>query len=235
MAIARIYVPKKSPETCEIDYENHVWDYVLQNDSIRKNKDVKLLYMTQRLQEEDISLILDIKDMNAFAIFITKHITPLKYVKGIWLFNLICPRFFQTPIDTPLDFKRYTLTIAAKPQEYANIYDKISNFQPSKDAILTYLAYTFQAIEQDILLSIIARDLSAVEKFSNSYVKPIKGIRNFKITCIFRTKRLVSHDEWEEYIKSYITYISKPGKKVEKAQEIVPWELTKLTDKFVCC
>ena len=232
MAIARIYVPKKSPETGEVNYVNHVWDHVLQNDSIRKNKDVKLLYMTQRLLEEDTSLIVDINDMNAFADFVTKHIAPLKYVKGIWLFNLICPRFFLLPRCTPLIYKRFTLTIAAKPQEYANIYDKILKIQPSEDAIITYLAYTFQAPGQDMLISVVARDLNAVEKLFNSRVKTIKGVRDVKITCISRTKRLVSHDEWEEYIKSYITYIPKPVMKVEKAQEIVPWELT---DKFVCC
>jgi DNA-binding Lrp family transcriptional regulator len=231
MAIARICVRKKNPKVVDVDYKNYMWDYVNKNHSSWKDTDVTLLYMTQRSNQEDTSLIVDIKDTNAFGEFITKYIAPLQHVNGVWLFNLIQPKFFPIPKGTPQDFQRYTVTITAKPKDYARIYKTISVLEPTKDVIVTYIAHTFQAFGQDILVSLVGRDRDTIEKFVMEQIVPIDGIRETKTTRITRTKRLASYNVWKGYIKSCN---GQPYKSGHESEEFEIWE-DGYTDDFVCC
>lgn len=233
MAIARIYISPKFLEEKGIQCDTYIWDYVVKNYPSWKDNNVEVLYLTQRCDERDTSLIVDIKDSNAFGDFVIKHIAPLEHIDGIWLFNLIRPRFFLIPEGTPHNYQRHTVTIDADPQEYANIYETISKIQPTEDVIITYIAYTFQAERQDILISVIGRDSDAIEKFVSRHIKTLKGIRGLETTFITRTKRLVSSDEWREYIKSHMGFFPK-SKEVKKglSKDIEPWDYSIST---ICC
>jgi DNA-binding Lrp family transcriptional regulator len=205
---------------------------MLKNCPSWKETDVKLLYLTQRSHENEISVILDIKNTDALGDFITRHLSTLDNIKGVRIFNLIRPRFFPIPKDTSMDYKRFAIAIKADPKEYANIYHSIMELEPEENAIVTYIAYTFEAISQDILVSIIARDFNAVNNFVKNRIEVIKGVRDTTIEHITKTKRLIAHDKWEKYIEPYKAPICYVDKEFEKAIDFLPWEFT---DKFVGC
>jgi hypothetical protein len=233
MAIARIYTPQTTEGSEEGDYRNFLWDYILDNYQGWKDIKVKLLYMTQQAEEEETSLIVDIQDTNAFGDFVTKYIAPIKHVKGIWLFDLINPTFFPIPEGTPRDIQRFMVTITADPQEYANIYKTISEYQPTENVVVTYIAFIFQSYGKDILISIVAKDYDSLEEFSNTFIKSINGVQDVSVMDISKTQKLVSREEWREYLKPFSSCAkARSKKKKDDDKKIIPWEYN---EKFVCC
>ena len=232
MAIARIRLSYERSGKNIKDIENEIWDFMLENCPTWKETDVKLLYMTQRSHDNEIGLILDIKNTDALGDFITKHISSLENIKGVRIFNLIRPRFFPLSKDIKMNYKRFAIAIKSDPKEYAGIYHSIMDLEPEKNAIVTYIAYTFEAISQDIMVSVIARDFNAVNNYVKNRIETIKGVRDTSIEQITKTKRLISHEKWEKYIEPYKAPICHAVRDFEKTLDFLPWEFT---DKFVGC
>ena len=233
MAIARIYFFEKKSQEEQLQCDYKIWNYIIDNHRDWMKKDVKLLYLTQRCDSGDTSLIVDIKDSHSFADFVIKYISPLEDLKGIWLVNLIRPKFFPIPQDTPKDCQRYTATIRVESREYLNVYDLISKITPKEGAMITYIAFTFQAVGQDILLSILAKDDSVKDKFINHHIKTITGIQDVQSTEVTKTKRLIPLNEWRDYIKSYTDYdFNSENNTTIDPKDIVPWDFS---DSIICC
>lgn len=233
MAIARIYFFEKKSQEEQLQCDYKIWNYIIDNHKDWVKTDVKLLYLTQRCDSGDTSLIVDIKDSHSFADFIIKYISPMEDLKGIWLLNLIRPKFFPIPHGTPTDFQRYATTIRVESREYLNVYDQILKITPKEDAMITYIAFTFQAIGQDILMSILAKDDSVKDRFITDHIKTIKGVQDVQSTEVTKTKRLIPLDEWREFIKSYTDYNFDSDDKLRiDPKEIVPWDFS---DSIICC
>ncbi|UCH90225.1 MAG: Lrp/AsnC family transcriptional regulator [Thermoplasmata archaeon] len=223
MAIARFLVPNNNSN----GENNKLWDYVLENHFKWKNTGVNLLYMSQQKENNEVSLILDFNNSNAFGGFIAEYISPLKYVKSVWLFNLIQPRFFAIPKGTPMDYKRYVLTLTAKPEEYSNIYKKISELQETENLIITYFAYIFQGFEKDIHISVVAKDRASVDDYVNKNIQNMQGVTKIETLFINKTIKLVSNEDWKEFIRINSDHLAKTDD-----SDLEPYEYT---EKFVCC
>lgn len=232
MAIARIFAPSKL-EKPDLNVDDYIWDHIMENYSRWIDEDVKLLYMAQQSSDSETSLIVDIKNKNAFSEFVNKHISNLDHVEGITLFDLISPQFYPVPNGTPLDFQRYVAIISAEPKEYSNIFRRINEIGPEKDSIITYVAYIFHSVGKDMIVSIVARKVDSVKDFIDRNIKTLNGVNDVDLTLVDRTIKLVSRDEWTEYVKPYTSKkIRKGFEGVDKDQKIIPWEYN---EKFVCC
>lgn len=224
MKIIRLRIECEQDQSNMIVFkENSVWEQMIEHSADWKNTKVKPLYLTQRQvpNYDEISLILDVQDLDDLADFMLEHITPIECIKDIWVVNFMKPRFFAVPKGTSTGIKRFTITINADPTKYAAIYDFISKIKPSKSVIITYLGYTLHEYGDDIMLSVLAQGKSTVEKFIEKYIAPLDCVNSTKIMRIIRTKRLTTVKEWKDF--------SSPFSEIEKDVEI--FDLDKLFDE----
>lgn len=182
---------------------DHVWDHVMENHKNWRTKDVKLLYMTRRHLQNDTSLIIDSSDPDALADFLTKHIAPIKHVRGIRVLNMAKMRFFKVPLARPHDFNRFTVTIDAMPQRIEKIFETVSALEPGRDVMINYIAQTFESFTSSIMVSVLARSMEHMESFVEDFIKPIDGVMDCEIIGISKTTRLVTPEEWQESVGPY--------------------------------
>ena len=202
--LVRIYVPptihdSKRHSTTHV-VPDFVWNYVAENHKNWHIDGVKLLYMTHRHLQDDTSLIIDTKNSDLLADFLTGHIASLENVRGIHVINLAKMRFFRPPEESLDDFSRFTIAIDVMPQNMNDLYEEISALKPGKDIFINYIANTFQSYDASILISILARSRDHAEAFVNEYIRPLVGVMGTTITLISKTMRLVTAEEWLESV-----------------------------------
>jgi hypothetical protein len=195
------------------DNIDKLWAYIMDNHKKWRRSGIYVLYITHRSMQEDISLFIDAKDQDKLASFLIKKIGPREEVKGFWVFNLLMSKFFQIPSGVPHNLSRFTVTITAEPQHHEEIYETLSNYLPTKQVILAYMAFTFHGFRSDIILSILSDGQTRVNEFVDRYVKTLDGVLKTQIVRISKTQRLISAKEWVERAGSH--FVPLKGKKIE--------------------
>lgn len=178
-----------------------VWRRIVRSHEKWEEDGTRIVYLTHRNLQEDISLIFDAEDLDSIGNFIFRHVAPMKEVAAIRIISLINPRFFAIPKDTPPGMKRFTISIAVEPHSLEQVYGYLSNFKPTKGIVPVYLAATFNGFGRDLMFSVLCRGESTARKFVANYLNSYDGIVDTKATYISQTKRLVSAEDWEKIIK----------------------------------
>lgn len=199
------------------DSHGELWDYVLTNSEKWQAHDLKLMYLTHRFMQEDVSLIAYTSGLDRVSEFIAKNMSTLDYIAGVYCIPLAKTCFFRAPANTREGLKRFTINIGAEPKRIADIYHEISQLKPSRSVVPVYLAYTFRSPHECILLSTLVLGGQTLEKFITDYIKPISGVRNIEYTYISKTKRLISFEEWKEFSEQHL--IVPKGKQIEIEDE----------------
>ncbi len=191
LMVARINCDKK--EGYVEANQDEVWQYIRSNyRKWKSSENIMLLYLTKRFVPGETSLIVNAKDADTFLNFLGQHILPLECVSGAHIFNLMKPLFFRIPTGTCLDLKRFTLTINVLPSHYKEVYHAICRIKPTKYFVVGYIAYAFQEHGNDIVVSVLAKGLSAAKKGCQEHIEALEGVLNTEIVRITRTKRLYS-------------------------------------------
>lgn len=216
-AIVRVSVPHeihnpKTGTTIFVD-PNRFWNYVLGNYGAWKSDKVKLLYMTHRHLQEDISLIFETENLNILSDFLTKYVAPNECVRGMWLINLTKMKFFKIPSDFPEGFSRYTLTIDVKPNRLKQVFETISSFRFGRDIMINYIAQTFHSFHSSLMVSVLAKSRNHLDAFVRGCIEKMDGVMEVETTHISKTMRLVPAEEWKETISGYM--IDPCGEQIE--------------------
>ncbi len=207
LVLVRVTVPSNSydPKTkVARQVTSKVWDHIIENHNKWRSEDVTLLYMTHRHLQEDTSLIVDAKDSDALADFLSKHVATINDVRGIWVINMANMRFFRLPLDHPRDFPRFTVTIDAMPKYLDKIYESISSLKPGRDIMVNYITSTFQSFNASLMISVLARSRNHMDAFVDRYIRSLEGFVDADVTYISKTIRLVSPEEWQKHIGPYL-------------------------------
>ena len=208
LAIIRVKVRLKettsrgvvSLQTANMD---RVWRRVVREHKKWSGKKARVAYLTHRSLQEDVSVILDAKDMDAVADFAIKRLASLKEAAGIRTIALMLPRFFRVPKGRTSQMKRYTTSIKVDPSELKNVYEYLSGFIPSKEVAPVYLACALNGYGRDLMFSFLCPGETTAKKFVSSYIIPCKGILDTHTTLISHSKRLMEKDDWLAIIKKY--------------------------------
>jgi DNA-binding Lrp family transcriptional regulator len=179
MLIGRMHI-KGNPQ--------ELWDYILEN--INKwDYLIKPLYLTHRLEQGDISLIVDTKNISEFHNLLTEKMATNDLVKNIRIIHMIEPTFFDVPSDLPPSLVRYTINIQTEPNRYREIFEAIKNMEPEKNIVPTLIAFTHHEYGGDIVLSILGTNLETAKSFVNSKIFALEGVSDANITSV-KTKML---------------------------------------------
>lgn len=196
---------------------NDVWNYVVENHSKWRTKQIMPLFITHRDMQEDTSLIVRADNPDAIANFIETHITQIPNLRSIWVLNMAKIKIFRLPDDRPRDLIRFTITIDALPKFMGSIYDHVSALRPSDEIIVTYVTETYQSFRASIMVSVLARSRNHIEAFVKDHIRSLPGVEDADITYISKTLRLVSQQEWLEEVEPFLVV---PGSEPMKSLEV---------------
>ncbi|HYB76250.1 MAG TPA: hypothetical protein VEC08_04760 [Nitrososphaerales archaeon] len=182
------------------------WNRVLGNIDRISNRYCSPLYLSQREEENFMTLVYDVKETNSLGDILVKNIPSLLLPEKTRTIILLKPVFFPAPKDRPANLGRYQVAVRARPENLEEIYDGIIHLGYPNDAFPTYAAYSFG--EDDILLSMLSTGMSRIKQFLKENLEPLNGVISADIGLISRSQRVAPAGMWRKYRESM--YISKP-------------------------
>lgn len=209
LAIVRVKIRLKetssrgvvSLQTGNID---KVWRRVVRNSNKWDDTGARIVYLTHRSLQEDISMIFDAKSMDSITNFVFKHVAPMQEVAAIRILGLMNPRFFRIPKGYQSGLKRFTTSVSVEPNMLDDVYEYLSSFAPSKALVPVYLACTFNGSGRDLIFSFLAPGETTAKRFVSSYIDDHDGIQSTRTTYMSQSKRLASREGWRELIKKFL-------------------------------
>jgi len=182
------------------------WNKVLGNLEKISNRYCSPLYLSQREEENFMTLVYDVKETNSLGDILVKSIPSLLMPEKTRTIILLKPVFFPAPKDRPANLGRYQVAVRAGPEELEEIYGRILHLDYPKDAFPTYAAYSFG--EDDILVSMLSTGRDRIKQFVRENLEPLKGVISAEIGLITRSQRVAPVGMWRKYREGM--YISKP-------------------------
>jgi hypothetical protein len=203
MVIVRIFPSGKLEES---------WNKVLDNLEALSNMYCTPLYLSQREEENFMTLIYDVKEADHFADIVVKKIPSLMHPEKTRTTTLLKPVFFPAPRDRPLNLERYQVAVRGRCGELENIFNHILHLDYPRDAFPTYAAYSFG--EADILASMLSTSREGLARFLKANLECRNGVISVEIGHINRSKRVAPSEMWKRYRES--RYLFKPTAEQEE-------------------
>ncbi len=188
------------------------WNRVIDNLELLSNMYCIPLYLSQREEENFMTLIYDVKDADRFADIVVKNIPSLLHPEKTRTTTLLRPVFFPAPKDRPENLQRYQVSVRGTCGELENIFNHILHLEYPNDAFPTYAAYSFG--EADILLSMLSTSRDRIRAFLRENLERRSGVISVEIGHINRSKRVAPTEMWKRYRES--RYLFKPTSEQEE-------------------
>jgi hypothetical protein len=183
------------------------WDRVLNNVEKISNKDCTPLYVSQQEEREFMSIIYDVKDIDAFADVLVKQIPSTAKSDKTRTITLLRPVFFPAPSDRPRLLQRYQVAIRVTSEDVQNVFNHTVHLDYPEDLFPTYAAYSFG--EDDILLSMLSVSRDKIRGFVREKIESQKGVLGVDVARINISKRIAPTEMWKNYRKS--RYLFEPS------------------------
>jgi hypothetical protein len=194
------------------------WDRLLNNLERISNKDCTPLYISQQEEKEFMSIMYDVKDIDAFADVLVKQIPSAANSEKTRTITLLKPVFFPAPKDRPRQLERYQVALRVASEELNDVFNHTIHLDYPEDLFPTYAAYSFG--EDDILVSMLSVDRDKIRTFVREKIGSERGVLGVDIARIDMSKRLAPTEMWKSYRES--RYLFKPYDGYEE------WDFTEL-------
>jgi len=188
MVVVRIYPSGELEES---------WNRVIDNSEDLSGMYCTPLYLSQREEENFMTLIYDVRDPDRFADIAVKKIPTLLHPEKMRTITLLRPVFFPAPRDRAQNLERYQVAVKGNCSDLEDIFDHILHLDYPKDAFPTYAAFSFG--EDDILLSMLATSEDRLRRLIRTNLESQKGVISVTIGHIDRSKRLAPTQMWRRY------------------------------------
>jgi hypothetical protein len=203
MVIVRIFPSGRLEES---------WNRVLDNLADLTNLYCTPLYLSQREEENFMTITYDVKDPDWFTDIVVKKIPALLHPEKMRTITLLKPVFFPAPKDRPQNLDRYQVAIRGLPGDLDRIFNHILSLRYPSDAFPTYAAYSFG--EDDILLSMLSTDKDKLERFLKANLEPQTGVVGITVGHITRSRRVAPSQMWKRYRER--RYLARPTAEQEE-------------------
>jgi hypothetical protein len=189
------------------------WDRILNNMEKISNKDCTPLYISQQEEKDFMSIIYDVRDIDAFADVLVKQIPSAANSDKTRTITLLKPVFFPAPKDRPKLLQRYQVAIRVTSEDVQNVFNHIVHLDYPEDLFPTYAAYSFG--EDDILLSMLSVSRDKIRTFVRENIESQKGVLGVDVARISMSKRIAPTEMWKNYRKS--RYLFEPSEGYEES------------------
>jgi len=188
------------------------WNKVLNNLEKMSNKYCTPLFLSQREEENRMSLVYDVKEVNALSDILVKNIPSLLQPEKTRTVTLLKPVFFPAPRDRPANLERFQVALRVRSEELESIFNFLLHLDYPKDAFATYAAYSLG--EVDILVSMCSTSMDRLSRFVKEKLEPQKGVVSVEVGRISRSKRVAPTMMWKRYRED--RYLFKPTAEQEE-------------------
>jgi len=188
------------------------WNKVLNNLEMISNKYCTPLYLSQREEENRMSLVYDVTEVNSLGDILVKDIPSLLQPEKTRTVTLLKPAFFPAPRDRPANLERYQVALRVRSEELEDIFNFILHLDYPKDAFPTYAAYSLG--EVDILVSMCSTSMDRLKQFVKEKLEPKEGVISVEVGHISKSKRVAPSIMWKSYRES--RYVFKPTAEQEE-------------------
>jgi hypothetical protein len=182
------------------------WDRLLNNLERISKKDCTPLYISQQEEKEFMSIMYDVKDIDAFADVLVKQIPSAANSEKTRTITLLKPVFFLAPKDRPRQLERYQVALRVASEELNDVFNHTIHLDYPEDLFPTYAAYSFG--EDDILVSMLSVDRDRMRTFVGEKIESQRGVLGVDVARIDMSKRLAPTEMWKSYRES--RYLFKP-------------------------
>jgi hypothetical protein len=182
------------------------------------NKDCTPLYISQQEEKEFMSIMYDVKDIDAFADVLVKQIPSAANSDKTRTITLLKPVFFPAPKDRPRQLERYQVALRVASEELNDVFNHTIHLDYPEDLFPTYAAYSFG--EDDILVSMLSVDRDKIRTFVREKIESQRRVLGVDVARINMSKRLAPTEMWKSYRES--RYLFKPYDGYEE------WDFTEL-------
>ena len=173
------------------------WKTALDNIETLSNMYCTPLYLSQREEENFMTLIYEVRDPDRFADIVVKNIPSLLHPEKMRTITLLRPVFFPAPRDRPRNLERYQLAVKGRCGELENIYNHILHLDYPNDTFPTYAAYSFG--ENDILVSMLSTSKDRLAQLVKTNLESLRGVISIEIGHIDRSRRVAPTEMWKKY------------------------------------
>lgn len=188
------------------------WDKVLSNVENISNKHCTPLYASVREEEDFMSIIYDVKDIDAFADLVLKQIPSAVNSEKTRTITLLRPVFFPAPKDRPKQLERYQVAIRVTSDKLGDVFNQTVHLDYPADLFPTYAACSFG--EDDILVSMLSVSRDKIRTFVRENIESQKGVLGADVARISISKRLAPAEMWRNYRES--RYLFEPSEGYEE-------------------
>jgi hypothetical protein len=189
------------------------WDRILNNVEKISNKDCTPLYVSQQEERDFISIIYDVRDVDALADVLLKQIPSTANADKTRTITLLKPVFFPAPKDRPKLLQRYQVAIRVTSEDVQNVFKHTVHLDYPEDLFPTYAAYMLG--EDDILLSMLSVSRDKIRTFVREKIESQEGVLGVDVARIDMSKRIAPTEMWKNYRKS--RYLFEPSEGYEEA------------------
>jgi DNA-binding Lrp family transcriptional regulator len=188
---------------------NKVWDFITQNFERYSHETVTPLFISQAQGKTDINLVLSVEKIEAIIKFLSDQVGKCDAIENTKTTLMLKTVFLPIPKEHLEVMKRYTISLFVSPKYYHHVYDSVIEHRYTAQTFPTNVAYT--PGESDIYISMVGPDFDIVDEFVNENIYSIKGVNEYTIDFIKRSKLLSDEQVWYQlqknllYIPSWLT------------------------------
>ncbi len=164
--------------------------------------DVKPLYALRQEGKRYVSILLDVKKFEAVENVFLKDVMAMASVSQTRTIPIMSPIYFPLPEGHPEDMDRYIAVLRVDPENYKSVYDNIAATKTDGNAFVNYVSYSFG--DDDIIVSMFAKDREAANKFANDKINSIKGVNAMDISKIVRRLPMLPQNEMNAHTDRFI-------------------------------
>jgi hypothetical protein len=185
---------------------NDSWDRVLHNLEKLSNEHCTPLYISQQEEKDFMSIMYDVKDVDALADLLVKSIPSAANSEKTRTITLLKPVFFPAPKDRPTQLERYQVALKVTSDELVSVFSHTVHLDYASDLFPTYAAYSFG--EDDILLSMLSVSRDRIKAFVKENIESQKGVLGVDVARINTSNRVAPAEMWKKYRES--KYLFRP-------------------------
>ncbi|MBA3044839.1 MAG: hypothetical protein KKH41_02605 [Candidatus Thermoplasmatota archaeon] len=174
LVLIRLYPKGSLSNMCKLvesEKRNLYWD------------DVTPLYAIRQEGKEYLSILLDVKNLEAIEKVFVKGLNAMASVRETRTIPIMSPIYFPLPDKHPKDLARYLMYLRVEPGKYDKVYNKIKNdLEASKNAFVVYLSYSFG--DDDIIVTVLAEDRETALNFGKDMIGKIDGVLAYDMSKV---------------------------------------------------
>ena len=176
-------------------------------------KDIRPLYAIRQEGKKFLSIVLDVKNVDAIQKVFLKNLGTMTSVRKSITIPIMNPVYFPLPEGHEKDLNRFMLFLRVEPGKYDDVYTKLLSDMKYPDGVFgTYLSYSFG--DDDIILSILTKDREKALKFAEETINKMDGVMAHDISKVLERIPLLPQDKLKTHIERFM-YTVPAGQKGE--------------------